>query len=95
MINEQSSSLSTKEHGKSPYVMGIAAAILGYGLALLEPLRGPKLWAIFFCAGFAVWVSVLKLRNLIHQTGWVFPRTTTALLTALAIEVWLYLWFSH
>jgi hypothetical protein len=66
-------SLATK-HRKIPYLLGIIAAMLGYGLSLLEPsIRGPKLWAIFFCAGFAVWISVLKLRNLIHGTGWVFP----------------------
>ena len=88
-------SFATKQR-KIPYLLGIIAATLGYGLSLLEPsIRGPKLWAIFFCAGFAVWISVLKLRSLIHGTGWVFPRTNTALLTTVVVEVWLHLWFSH
>lgn len=87
--------LATKRR-KVPYLLGIIAAMLGYGLSLLEPsIRGPKLWAIFFCASFAVWISVLKLRNMIHGTGWVFPRTNTALLTAVVAEVWMHLWFSH
>ncbi len=56
--------------GKSPYVLGICVATLGYGLSRLEPaIRGPKLWAIFLCASFAIWISVLKLRRLIHGTG--------------------------
>jgi hypothetical protein len=63
---------------------------------MLEPMiRGLKLWAIFLCAAFAVWISILKLRYLIHRTGWVFPRTNAALLSAVVIEVWLHLWFSH
>ncbi len=95
-MSEQGTSVLEKGYRKSPYVLGIAAAILAYGLSLLEPaIRGPKLWAIFLCASFAVWVSVLKLRNLIHGAGWVFPRTNTVLLTAVAVEVWLHLWFSH
>lgn len=81
---------------KSLYVLGIVGALLGYGLSLLEPaIRGPKLWAIFVCASFVVWISVLSLRNLIHGTGWVFPRTNLTLLPALTLEVWLYLWFSN
>lgn len=89
-------SVSEKSARKVPYVLGIAAAVLGYGLSLLEPaIRGPKLWAIFLCASFAVWISVLKLRNLLHGTGWVFPRTNTVLLAAVAVEVWLHLGFSH
>jgi hypothetical protein len=88
-------SLVTK-HRKIPYVLGMFAAMLGYGLSLLEPsIRGPKLWVIFLCASFAVWISVLKLRNIIHGTGWVFPRTNTALLTVVVAEVWMHLWFSH
>ncbi|HEY3824989.1 MAG TPA: hypothetical protein VGL82_10535 [Bryobacteraceae bacterium] len=95
-MTEDASSLSQKKDRKIAYVMGIAAAILFFGLALLEPsIRGPKSWVIFLCASFAVWISALKLRNLIHGTGWVFPRTTSALLIALAVEAWLYLWFSH
>jgi hypothetical protein len=82
--------------GKSAYILGICAATLGYGLSMLEEtIRGPIHWLIFLFAGFAVWVSVLKLRNLIHGRGWVFPHTNTALLTAVVAEVWLYLWFSH
>jgi hypothetical protein len=93
---EQAKAAPQKATRKSPYALGIAAALLGYGLSLLEPsIRGPKLWAIFIFAGFAVWISVLKLRNLIHGTGWIFPRTNAALLTAVVIEVWLHLWFSH
>jgi hypothetical protein len=86
---------ATKQR-KFPYLIGIVTAMLGYGLSLLEPsIRGPKLWAIFSCASFAVWVSVLKLRNIIHGTGWVFPRTNTSMLAAIVAEVWLHLWFSH
>jgi hypothetical protein len=93
---EQAKSVPQNAHRRSPYALGIAVAILGYGLSLLEPsIRGPKLWAIFICAGFAVWISVLKLRNLIHGAGWIFPRTNVALLTAVVIEIWLHLWFSH
>jgi hypothetical protein len=96
MTDEDVGTSLTTKHRKIPYLLGIIAAMLGYGLSLLEPsIRGPKLWAIFFCAGFAVWISVLKLRSLIHGTGWVFPRTNTALLTAVVVEVWLHLWFSH
>ena len=35
------------------------------------------------------------MRNLIHGGGWVFPRTNTALLTAVVAEVWRHLWFSQ
>ncbi len=95
-MTEDAGSLPKKKDRKSAYVMAIAAAMLFFGLALLEPsIRGPKSWVIFLCASFAVWISVLKLRNLIHGTGWVFPRSTSALLMALSVEVWLYLWFSH
>jgi hypothetical protein len=87
---------TTKEK-KVPYVLGIAAATLTYGVSLLEPrIHGPKIWIIFFiCAGFAVWISVLKLRKILHGTGWVFPRTSTFLLWAVGVEIWLHLWFSH
>jgi hypothetical protein len=37
----------------------------------------------------------LKLRNMIHGTGWVFPHTNTTLAWVVPIEVLLYLWFSH
>lgn len=85
-----------KKHPKVPYVLGIVAAVLGYGVSLLEPsIRGPKLWVIFLCAGFAVWISDLKLRHLIHGTGWVFPRTNAVLLMAIAAEMWMHLWFSR
>jgi hypothetical protein len=81
---------------KGRYILVIATATLGYGLSLLEPaIRGLKIWAIFLCASFAVWVAVLKLRQRIHEAGWVFPRTDTVLLTAVVVEVWLYLWFSN
>jgi len=94
-MNEVATS-SPGKHAKAAYVLAIIAAILGYGLSLLEPsIRGPKLWAIFFYASFAVWISVLKLRNVIHGRGWIFPRTNTFLLTAIVVEVWLHLWFSH
>ncbi len=87
---------STATGRKSPYVLGILAATLGYGLALLEPsIRGPRLLAIFICASFAVSISVLKLRNLIHGTGWCFPRTDAFLLSAVVLEVWLHLLFSR
>jgi hypothetical protein len=86
---------TTKEK-KVPYVLGIAAATLTYGVSLLEPrIHGPKIWIIFICAGFAVWISALKLRKILHGTGWVFPRTSTFLLWAVGIEIWLHVWFSH
>lgn len=95
-MNEQVTSSSMNKYRKSPYVIGILAAILGLGLSLLEPsIRGPKLGVIFGCASFAVWISVLKLRNLIHGVGWVFPRTNTVLLTTVGAEVWLHLLFSR
>jgi hypothetical protein len=95
-MSEQETSLSKQDCRRSPYILGIIAATLLYGLSLLEPaIRGPKRWAMFLCASFVVWISVLKLRKLIHGTGWVFPRTPTALLMALAAGAWLYLWFSH
>jgi hypothetical protein len=95
-MTEDAGLLTKKKDRKSAYVMGIAAAMLFLGLALLEPsIRGPKSWVIFLCASFAVWISVLKLRNVIHGTGWVFPRSASALLIALAVEGCLYLWFSH
>ena len=93
-MNEGIGAESARKQRKIPYFMGIIAAILGYGVSLLDAIRGPKIWIIFLCASFAVWVSVLKLRNLMHGTGWVFPRTNTALLTAVVLEVWLNLWFS-
>jgi len=95
MTNEGVGAGSARKQRKIPYLIGMIAATLGYGLSLLDSIRGPKLWAIFLCASFAVWISVLKLRNLIHETGWVFPRTNAALLAAVVVEVWLNLWFSH
>lgn len=94
-MSEPERSFPEERTRRAPYLLLILGAILGYGLALLEPLRGPKLWLIFSCAGFTVCVCGLKLRNLIHGIGWVFPRTTTLALLALATETWLYLWFSH
>ena len=80
---------------KSPYILGIIGGVILYGLARLEPLHGPKLWIIFLCSSFMAWVSALKLRNLIHGTGWVFPRTDTVLLATMTLGIWLQLWFSH
>ena len=94
-MSEQDQSAPRTQVRKSPYFLGIFAGILGYGLAILEPLHGPKLWTIFFCGSFAVWISVLKLRSLIHGVGWVFPQTSSALLAAVSVEVWLLIWFSH
>jgi hypothetical protein len=93
---QESSTAAGKAHRKSPYFLGIAAATLGFVLALIEPnIRGPKLWAISVCAVVAVLVSVLKLRNLRRGTGWIFPGTNGLLLTAVVAEVWLHLWFSR
>jgi hypothetical protein len=95
-MSEQNTAPSGSEVRRSPYWMGIVAAIIGYSLALEEPaIRGIKLWAIFVCASFTVWICVLKLRNVIHGTGWVFPQTTTAILFALSLEAGLHLLFSH
>jgi len=81
---------------RSPYLLGIVAATLGFVLSLIEPsIRGPKLWMIFLCAFVAAVVSVLKLRQLKRGSGWTFPRTNAVLLTAVVVEVWLHLWFSH
>jgi hypothetical protein len=87
---------TAKGYRKSPYLLGIAAATLGFVLSPLEPaIHGPKLWTIFLCASLAVFVSVLKLRNLWLGSGWIFPGTNAALLAAVVVEVWLHLWFSH
>jgi len=95
MTSEGVDAGSAKGQRKFPYILGIICAILVYGVSLLDGIRGPKVWAILLCASFAVWVSVLKLRNLIHGTGWVFPRTNTALLAAVVLAIWLNLWFSQ
>jgi hypothetical protein len=94
-MSEEDHSAPLTQVRKSPYFLGIFGGILWYGLALLEPLHGPKLWTIFLCGSFAVWISVLKLRSLIHGVGWVFPRTNSVLLAAVTVEVWLFIWFSH
>lgn len=86
----------TKKKGKTQYVLTIVAATIFCGLAFLEPsIRGTALWFFFFWSCFVVWMSVLKLRKLIHGTGWVFPRTNDVLLVAISIEVGFYLWFSR
>ena len=93
---ENANTATAKGHRKSPYFLGIAAATLGCVLSLLEPaIHGPKLGAIFLCASLAVFVSILKLRNLRLGAGWTFPRTNAVLLAAVVAEVWLHLWFSH
>ena len=95
-MSENADSLSRRKKQKLPYVIGITVATLVYAVCLLEPsIRGAKLWVIFCLSSFAAWISVLKLRNLIHGTGWIFPRTNTVLLLVVVVEVWLHLWFSH
>jgi|GEM_PF-3372078 hypothetical protein len=93
---EQVTSTEGKKNRKIQYMLWMLVAFIGYTLSLFDPsIRGPKLWLMFFCMGFASWVSALKLRNLIHGNGWVFPYTNTILLWVVGIEALLYLWFSH
>ena len=93
---EQVNSIEGKKNRKVQYVLWMFVAFGQYVLSLLDPsIRGPRLWLIFLCSGFASSVSALKLRNLIHGTGWVFPRTNTILIWVIAVKTWLYLWFSH
>jgi hypothetical protein len=81
---------------KSPYVLGIALSFLWYGLSRLDGSIGiPWLWLIFLCSAFNGWICALKLRNMLHGTGWVFPRTNSVLLYVLSSEALLYLWLSH
>jgi len=95
-MNDQTGTLSDRKREKISYVLGIVVATLVYVVSLLEPsIRGPKAWAIFLCGSFAVLICVLKLRNLIHGVGWVFPRSGAILLCVVVTEVWLHLWFSH
>jgi len=95
-MTEQMNSIAGKKDRKLPYVLWMLAAFIGYTLSLFDPsIRGPKLWLMFFCMGSASSVSALKLRNLIHGNGWVFPYTNTLLLWVVGIEALLYLWFSH
>jgi hypothetical protein len=51
----------------------------------------PNFGLSFLGGSFAVWISVLKLRSLIHGVGWVFPRTNNILLAAITVEVWLFI----
>ena len=84
------------QNRKIQYVLWIVGAFGLYALSLLEPsIKGPKLWAIFCCMGFAISISALKLRRLIHGTGWVFPRTNTVLAWVIPVETLLFLWFTH
>jgi hypothetical protein len=95
-MSDQTSTFLDRKRQKISYVLGMVVATLVYVVSLLEPsIRGPKAWAIFLCGGFVVFVCVLKLRNLIHGVGWVFPRSGNMMLCVLAAEVWLHLWFSH
>jgi hypothetical protein len=93
---EQVNSIKGKKDRKIQYVLWMLGAFGCSALSLVEPsIRGPKLWLMFFCTGFASSISALKLRNMIHGTGWVFPRTNTILIWVVPIEILLYLWFSH
>ncbi len=93
---EQVNSIDEKKSSRVQYVLWMLAAFICLALSLVEPSnRGPKLSLIFFCTGFASSISALKLRNMIHGTGWVFPHTNTTLAWVVPIEVLLYLWFSH
>lgn len=94
MIERNQSVKETKAR-KMPYVLWIVAALGFYGLALLDStIQGLRLWAIFICGSFATWVAALKLRELLHGEGWVFPETYTALCVALGLESLLYVIFS-
>lgn len=92
---QKPSTATEKANRRSPYFLGIAAATLGYVLSIFDAIHGLKLWAIFLCASLAVFVSVLKLRNLKLGAGWTFPKSNSVLLTAVVVEMWLNLWFSH
>jgi hypothetical protein len=95
-MSEQLNLAEEKRAHKVQYVLWILVAFLWYALSLLDSvIRGPKLWVIFSCAGFASSVAALKLRNLIHGTGWVLPRTNTVLTLLVSIETLFFLWFSH
>ena len=96
MTDEIPVTSSTKRQGKFQYVLTVVAATILYSLSLLDPsIHGTESWVFLVWSSFIGWVSVLKLRNLIHGTGWVFPRTNIVLLTAISIETWLYLWLSR
>ena len=93
---EQVNSIEATKNRKLQYVLWMLGAFIWYTLALFDPLiRGPKLWLMFLCMGLASSVCALKLRNLIHGNGWVFPYSNTILLWVVGIETLLYLWFSH
>ncbi len=95
-MTEQVNSIEGKKNRTLQYVLWMLAAFICFALSLVEPsIRGPKLWVIFVCTGFASSISALKLRNVIHGTGWVFPRANTVLIWVVPIEVLFYLWFSH
>lgn len=95
MIEKATSETGTKSR-KFPFVLWIICATGLYVLSLLDiSIRGPKLWLMFSCTAFAASIAVLKLRRLIHGTGWVFPQTETVLMGTVSIEALLYLWFSH
>jgi hypothetical protein len=95
-MTEQVNSLEAKKSHKLHYVLWMLASFIWYALSLLDPsVRGPKLWVIFSCSAIASSVAALKLRNLIHGSGWVFPRTNTILTWVVAVETLLFLWFSH
>ncbi len=95
-MSEQDTSTPARKYLKVGYAVGIVSAIGIYGLSLQDgTIHGPKLWLIYLCGGFVIWGSVLMLRKLIRGAGWVFPHAATALALALAVEGWLYLWFSH
>ena len=94
-MNEQNQFVKKPKPRKAPYVLAIVLAWAFYGLSVLDPtLHGPRLWAIFICCSFASWIAALKLRELLHGKGWVFPETYTALCVALGLESLLYVMFS-
>ena len=93
---KKETSTANTQNSKTQYVLWMLGAFGLYALSLLDPsIRGPRLWIIFSCMGFATSISALKLRRLIHGSGWVFPRTNAILMWVIPIETLLYLWFSH
>ena len=88
--------MEEKKNHKLSYILWMTVSFILFVLSLLDgSIRGPKLWAIATCMGIATCFSALKLRNLLHGKGWVFPGTNSVLLWVVPFEAVLYLWFSH
>lgn len=96
MTRESINAIEEKKIRKFPYVLCLLSAFCVFVVSLLDPsISGIKKVLICLCMGIATSISALKLRNLIHGIGWVFPQTNTVLLWTISVEIFLYLWFSH